>query len=150
MVPDYAVIPVIQSRISPRETQENRNCTSAIQVQIVESDKWMPCRSWTAVCSRPKVHSSNGYPSERGFWRAQLISALRTASLWVGWRPGRGQSSNPASVAVSSGFSTIAAIIRARWTKRIGSFRDATRRLISASSSVVNARRRMLFGMISS
>ena len=57
---------------------------------------------------------------------------------------------NPASVAVSSGSSAMAAMIRARWTSRIDSLRDAARRWISALSSVVKARKRVRLGMLSS
>ncbi len=147
--------------------------SSSIQVQMVESDKWTSWRSLNARCSRSSVHNSNGYSSDRGFCRAKLINALRTSWLWVGLRPGRGRSSNPASPcslnrlthvtpmtsllyparrpaadAASFGSSSIAAIICARCTWRIGFVRDAARRRISAVSSVVNCLNRIRFGIL--
>jgi hypothetical protein len=55
------------------------NPSSSIQVQMVESDKWVPCHSQKAVCSRSSVHNSKGYPNERGFCRARLIKEPRTS-----------------------------------------------------------------------
>ena len=55
--------------------------SSSIQVQMVESDKWVPCRSRKAVCSRSSVHNSKGYPKERGFCNAKLIKEPRTSWL---------------------------------------------------------------------
>ena len=140
--------------------------SSAIHVQMVESDRWTPWRSSKALYSLFKVHSSNECPSERGFRRAKLTSAPRTSWPCTDLRPGHGRSSSPArpsslsrltyitstalllksalypaSAAVSSGASIIAATICARWTRRIGSFRDVARHLISASSSAVNTHR---------
>ena len=126
---------------------------------MVESDKCTPSRSLKALCNRPNVHISKGYPNDPGFFNARLIKALRTSWLWVGLRPDRGLSSKPAIPsalnrlthtgpitsplkpafsaafeAVRSGSSNIAAMILARCTNLRGSFRDATIRLISLSS----------------
>ena len=43
-------------------------------------------------------------------------------------------------VACNVGSSCMNAITRARWTRRMGSFRDAAKRLIVVTSSVVNVR----------
>jgi hypothetical protein len=151
------------------------NPSSSIQVQMVESDKWVPCRSRKAVCSRSSVHNSKGYPSDRGFCKARLIKAPRTSWLWTGFRPGRGLSSNPdnpsslnrlthmgpialllnpaswpASEAVRSGLAARALMIRTRWTRLIGSVREETIRSISSLSSIVKALNRIRFGISSS
>jgi len=151
------------------------NPSSSIQVQMVESDKWVPCRSRKVVCSRSSVHNSKGYPSDRGFCKPRLIKAPRTSWLWTGFRPGRGLSSNPdnpsslnrlthigpialllnpaswpASDAVRSGLSARALMIRTRWTRLINSVREATIRSISSLSSVVKALNRIRFGIASS
>lgn len=69
--------------------------SSSIQVQIVESERWIPSRSSKVVCNRSRIQSLNGYPSVFGFCNAKLISALRTAWLWVGGRPARERSCRP-------------------------------------------------------
>ena len=104
-----------------------------------------------------------GYPSVFGFCSARLISALRTAWLWVGLRPPRFLSCTPArlsalkrliqvtpmvglryhtyfpaSEAYRLGLSIMAAINRARCTRRKGSVLEAANRRISAASSFVN------------
>src|SRR3990172_1952321 len=141
------------------------NPSSAIQVQMVESDRCTPSRSSKALCRRSSVHSLKGYPSVFGFCSARLIRALRTAWLWVGLRPPRFLSCNPArpsalkrltqftpmiglryptcwpaSEAYRLGLSSMATIRRARCTRRKGSVREAANRRISAVSSVVKVR----------
>jgi len=136
--------------------------SSSIQVQMVESDRWTPCRSRKAVCNRSSVHGSKGYPKERGFCNAKLIKEPRTSWLWTGVRPGRGLSSRPdnpsslnrlthigpmalllkptnwpASEAVRSGSSAIDLMMSARWTRLTDSVREATFRSIYFLSSIV-------------
>ena len=152
-----------------------RNPSASTHSQMVESDRCTPSRSSKALCKRSKVHSLNGYPKLLGFVLARAIKALRTLWSWVGGRPAFGLSSNPAipsalkrltqfipdcaqrkpackaaCVAYCFGSSNIATITLARCTRRYGSFRDAARRRISISSSVVNVRSLTAFRIRSS
>jgi hypothetical protein len=142
--------------------------------QIVESDRWTPSRSSNAVCNRSNVHNSKGYPSVRGFCSTRSSNLLRTPSEWVGGRPGRGLSSNPASpsslkrltqwipdaaflypanrpalAAPRPGSSSNAWITRARCTSLIGAFRDFNNRFSSSFSAFVNVLICNRFGIFS-
>ena len=152
-----------------------QNPSSSTQVQMVESDRWTPWRSLKALCNRSRVHNSKGYPKLLGFCRARSSSALRISWPWVGGRHERSPSNNPdkpaslkrltqwmprgaplkpaGSPALEGGIlgsSNIAAITRARCTNLSGSFREFASRLISTSSSVVNVRKFIRFGISSS
>src|SRR5690606_12401267 len=144
--------------------------------QMVEGARRTPCRSSHSVCRRGNVHNSKGRPRLRGFCRARSMTWERTSSLWVAGRPARGLSAspaipsalnrftqcgplarllnpvwNPASVALSSGSSSIAWMSRARCTSPPGSVRDLLNRFISAISSVVNVLNAIRFlGMVPS
>src|SRR5918996_241984 len=151
------------------------NPSSASQVQMVESERWMPARPSKAICNRSKVHSWYGYPRVRGFWKARLTSLLRVSSLCTrGW-PGRGSSCSPARpcwlnrlthncpeksplyparrpalAAESLGSASIPWMTLARGTSRTGAVRDRTNRAISPLSFSDTSRKRNFLGISSS
>lgn len=151
--------------------------SSESHVQIVESERWTPSRSSKAICRRSRVQSWYGYPRERGFCIARLISLERVCSLcsrgWPGrgW-PGRGSSSSPsiprslkrlthrwpgaeslypasfsALAADSLGLCNMACITLARCARRTGAVRDFTNRAISPLSCSESSRRFSCLGI---